>query len=117
MFRLGKVVYLYGEVFGKLLDENISKSVVPAGLDPLSRGLFPTVGSRRRKMEVGGEFELPGQRLCSRHMKSRRIDEFGRLWACKKPLEVSLKVGSPWKLGGLGGERKCLHGSLKVDPS
>ena len=81
MFRLGKVVYLYGEVFGKLLDENLSKSIVPAGLDHLSRGLVPAVGSRRRKMEVGGEFRPSGQRLCSRHMKSRRIGEFGRLSA------------------------------------
>ena len=43
VFRLGKVVYLYGEVFGKLLDENLSKSVVPAGLDHLSCGLVPAV--------------------------------------------------------------------------
>ena len=106
-----------GKCFGGVLDEISSRSTVPAGLDPLSHGLVPAVGSRRGKMEVGGEFRPSGQRLCSRHMKSRRIDEFGRLWACKKPLEVSLKVGSPWKLGGLGGERKCLHERLKVGPS
>ena len=117
MFEVRRRNIFIGNCLGKVWTCKTHESVVPAGSEPLFRGFVPTARSRRRKMEVGGEFRPSGQWLCSRHMKSRRIGEFGRLWACKKPLEVSLKVGSPWKLGGLGGERKCLHERLKVGPS
>ena len=88
----GEVVYLYGEVFGKLLDENLSKSVVPAGLDPLSRGLVPAIGSRRQKMDVCGDFGPFGLLAYSRRMKPRISSGFGRLWSGNEAAEPSFQA-------------------------
>ena len=81
MFKVRKVVYLYGEGFGKLLDEISPKSVELAGSKPLSQGFIPVVGSRGGFWTFGHEFGPFGLREHSSGMKSRSSSEFGRIWA------------------------------------
>ena len=68
-----------GNGLGKVWMCKSPKSVVPAGLDPLSRGFVLADGTRRGKMEFGREFGPFGLQECSSGMKPPSSRSFGRL--------------------------------------
>ena len=84
-----KRMYIYRELFWGRFGRNILKVGRIGGLP---HGFIPIVRARGDFTEVGCEFEPSGLQECSSGMKPLNLGEFGRLWAAKRPLEVSLKA-------------------------
>ncbi|KAK0570475.1 hypothetical protein LWI29_001744 [Acer saccharum] len=90
VFKVRKVVYLYGEGFGKLLDEISPKSVELAGSKPLSQGFIPVVGSRGGFWTFGHEFGPSAPRELSLGMNSQSSHGYGCLGCVKEAAGIKL---------------------------